>query len=395
MKTYDYLIAGGGAAGLSLVCHLIDTTPNFKQSVLIIDKAKKTTNDRTWCFWEKGAGLFEPVVSHQWHELYYNSAKHQTKLDIRPYAYKMVQGIDFYQHCYEKIAQYPNVEFAYDTIESITDDGLVTGKNDAYQGKYVFNSARFEMPQQAQKHYFLQHFEGWYIRLKDQQFASSIPNFMDFRVDQQNDCRFVYLFPLSDTEGLVEYTVFSKALLPRDAYGKGIKDYLSETLGIGNYEVTHKEYGVIPMTNAKIPQKTSRKVINIGTAGGHTKASTGYTFTFIQRQCQLIAQNLAKGRYPLAGVSLRHPKFTLYDAVFLGVLNDDKYPAVQIFDDLFTKLKPHEFLSFLDESSSLLTDLKIMVSVDKPVFMRSMIQELGKSLGLSKPAKVAPLPVAK
>jgi lycopene beta-cyclase len=52
MQKYDFIIAGGGLAGLSLAYYMNQTVLREK-SILIIDQDTKTKNDRTWCFWEK------------------------------------------------------------------------------------------------------------------------------------------------------------------------------------------------------------------------------------------------------------------------------------------------------------------------------------------------------
>ena len=52
-NTYQYIIAGGGMAGLSLAFYLNQSTLK-NQSILIIDREIKSANDHTWCFWEQG-----------------------------------------------------------------------------------------------------------------------------------------------------------------------------------------------------------------------------------------------------------------------------------------------------------------------------------------------------
>jgi lycopene beta-cyclase len=58
MKSYDIIIAGGGAAGLSLACHLVQS-PLRDRRVLIVEQDAKDQNDRTWCFWTDGPTLFD------------------------------------------------------------------------------------------------------------------------------------------------------------------------------------------------------------------------------------------------------------------------------------------------------------------------------------------------
>ncbi len=47
----DYIIAGGGMAGLSLAYYLNESRSLRDKKVLIIDRDAKTANDHTWCFW--------------------------------------------------------------------------------------------------------------------------------------------------------------------------------------------------------------------------------------------------------------------------------------------------------------------------------------------------------
>ena len=49
--TYDYIIAGAGGAGLSLLHYLLASPVLSNQQILVIDQSLQKTNDRTWCFW--------------------------------------------------------------------------------------------------------------------------------------------------------------------------------------------------------------------------------------------------------------------------------------------------------------------------------------------------------
>ncbi|MDA9638819.1 lycopene cyclase, partial [bacterium] len=50
---YDFIIAGAGCSGLSLLYKILQTPSLQNKSILVIDKDQKKNNDRTWCFWEK------------------------------------------------------------------------------------------------------------------------------------------------------------------------------------------------------------------------------------------------------------------------------------------------------------------------------------------------------
>ena len=63
MKYYDYIITGAGAAGLMLAFRLSKDSFFDRKSILIIDPIKRITEDRTWSFWENGAGEWDDLVS--------------------------------------------------------------------------------------------------------------------------------------------------------------------------------------------------------------------------------------------------------------------------------------------------------------------------------------------
>ena len=54
MKYYDYIITGAGAAGLMLAYRLAKDSFFDQKSILILDPIKRSTDDRTWSFWEDG-----------------------------------------------------------------------------------------------------------------------------------------------------------------------------------------------------------------------------------------------------------------------------------------------------------------------------------------------------
>ncbi|WP_210461941.1 lycopene cyclase family protein [Rufibacter roseolus] len=373
--TYDYIIAGAGAAGLSLMCHLLGHPELQSKRILLLDRDAKQKNDRTWCFWQTGESPFESCLKSQWSQLYFHSPKFSALLDISPYRYKMLDSLSFYQHCFSLMKDFPNVEFRQDEIVSLSPEGVITGKKAVYEAQYVFNSVLFQIPKLAGKHYLVQHFKGIFIKTAQPTFKPEEPTLMDFRVAQHQDCRFMYVLPVNAHEALVEYTGFSEAALPQEAYDCEIKQYLQDYLRITDYEIMHEEFGIIPMTDAPFSKRISERVINIGTAGGATKASTGYTFSFIQRQCAAIARNLAQGKKPLAGADKILDKYAFYDSVFLRVLLEKKLAPWEVFHSMFSKLPASLILKFLNEETSLWEDLRIMHAMDQQVFLAAAVKQ--------------------
>lgn len=376
IQQYDYIIAGAGAAGLSLLCYLLEEPALQQKTILVVDREKKQVNDRTWCFWQVEEGPFESCLKYQWQHLHFYSEGFSSLLDISPYRYKMLESASFYNFCLNKANAAKNVTLTEDEILSIDPNGKVKGRKNIYEGKHVFNSAKFEIPKHQHCHYLLQHFKGYFIKTQEEAFNPETPTLMDFRVAQHQDCRFVYVLPVNSREALVEYTGFSPESLTQEQYDDELTHYIQHYLQLSQYEIRHTEYGIIPMTNAPFKSSESAQVINIGTAGGATKASTGYTFSFIQKQCAAIARNLAAGKNPLSSSAASKGKYRLYDSTLLRVLSEKNFPAWQVFEDMFRKLPAATILKFLNEDSTLLEDLQVMHAVDKTTFLKAAMKEL-------------------
>ncbi|GEO10694.1 lycopene cyclase family protein [Segetibacter aerophilus] len=381
MKQYDYIISGAGLAGLSLLMRFM-TNPAFNtKSILVVDKAAKTENDHTWCFWETQAGLFEPVVHHRWQHVNFFSSQFSSLLDLAPYTYKMIRSIDFYKHVYEEAGKHRNIEFIYGRVEAAGNagsKGLVVVDGNQYYADFVFNSILFQKPEQpGQAHYLLQHFKGFFIETKESFFKPTEATLMDFRVDQKNGTTFAYVLPFTPTKALVEYTLFSKQLLNDEDYTAALKNYISSVMGLQDYTILEQEYGVIPMTNMKFVKRVG-KVINIGTAGGQTKGSSGYTFQFIQKHSDKIVADLLQYGDVSENKSLLQKRFNFYDSTLLNILSGEKLAGDKIFSDLFGKNPAERVLRFLDNETTFEDEINLMGTLPQGVFMKAAWQEIFK-----------------
>lgn len=348
------------------------------KKILLVDKNIKKDNDRTWCFWETGDGLFESIVYKQWNELWFHSNIFSKKLHISPYKYKLIKGIDFYNYCFNEISKHRNITFRQSAVERIFSNeektGIVAG-GETFYSRYIFNSILFEKPVLKPHEYLLlQHFKGWFIKTAKPRFDAEVATLMDFRTDQLNGSTFFYVLPFSSTRALVEYTLFSPTLLNESAYEAALKNYIENELGVKDYSIEEKEFGIIPMSNLNFPS-AQHKIINIGTAGGQTKASSGYTFKFIQKQSANIVSSLKKTGMPFQ-VKRTATRFKFYDSVLLNILNYNKLSGDKIFTDLFQKNNPQKIFRFLDNETSLIEELKIISSLPAGRFSRAAAHHL-------------------
>ncbi|MDN5203018.1 lycopene cyclase family protein [Fulvivirgaceae bacterium BMA10] len=378
MEKYDYIIAGGGCAGLMLALEFTKGSSRNK-SILIIDRDKKNKNDRTWCFWEQGDNELEHIISKKWSLANFYGNNFDQRLQLSPYQYKMVRSIDFYKHAHKELSLNDNITYRTANIEAASPKGYVEVGGQRIYADLIFNSFQHwdELEIPGKYNTLLQHFKGWFIRTEKPVFNPEVMTYMDFRVKQHNDTRFCYVLPTSENEALIEYTIFSEQLLEENEYEKGLKKYLLDQLKVKDYAIEEEEFGIIPMTDFPFPKKKGR-IIYIGTTGGYTKASTGYTFLKIQKNVKKIVKNLEAGKPPI-NKSLYSPKrFRLYDSILLNVLKNNLYPAKDFFTDLFKKNDPRKVLKFLDEETNLKEEMEIMDLAPKKQFLKAFMKQVKK-----------------
>lgn len=380
---YDYIITGSGCAGLSLLYRMLLDPVLKSKNILVIDKSKKKDNDRTWCFWEEEKGLFQSIVKHEWQSLIFKTSEFSRLFDLERYRYKMIQGKDFYEFVLSFARSFDNVSFQTQTVISITanecDATVVTDQN-SYHAKYIFNSTSLFNPEINSKNSLLQHFTGWVIKTEQETFNAKVGTLMDFTLDQKEGITFMYVLPTSSTEALVEYTLFSKNILQKEAYKNALTHYIQNDLKIDQYEITHKEFGVIPMSLAQFERGSGccGRVVNIGTAGGYTKPSSGYTFQFVQKNTAQIIKNLRAEIPPVPQKSLSDKKYEWYDRTLLEVILSGKMEGKEIFGTMFSKRSPEKILKFLGNESSLLEDLQIVSALPIKHFLAAGLKQLSK-----------------
>ena len=376
---YDYIIAGSGCAGLSLLYSLLQSPSLQYKSILVIDQAQKKNNDRTWCFWEKTPGLFESIVHAKWNTLEFLSTDFKKELDLESYTYKMILGLDFYNFVLNYAQKFENVTFLQETITAIdsgTESAVITTQENSYTARYIFNSTNVFNPEITEQNSLLQHFKGWVIQSEKPVFNPKVGRLMDFSVSQKQGATFMYVLPTSTTKALVEYTLFSPRVLEKETYVTALKKYIKEDLKIDNYTIEHEEFGVIPMSLAKFEKTSKPNVINLGTSGGFTKASSGYTFQFIQKNVAEIVNNLEVGKRPNPSTAFKDKVYQWYDRTLLDVLLTKKLTGKEVFTKIFQKIPAKKILAFLGNESTLVEDISIMKSLPLKPFLGSGIKQL-------------------
>lgn len=374
MNKYTFIFAGAGLSSLMTVYEMIQSGLFSQQKILLIDANSKKTNDRTWSFWKKGAGEFDSIVIQKYQTAFFKSNRFSRKLDLQPYIYKSIRGVDFYNKVFDLVSQQANVEFLEANISnySETNEGVSVETNlGIYYGEKLFNSLYNPNLVSSQTKYPLvqQHFIGWFIKTKNPIFNPETATFMDFSINQKDTTRFMYVLPTSKTEALLEYTLFSPNLLKKEEYETGIVNYIKD-LGITEYEIVEEEHGNIPMTCYPFWKHNTQNVLNIGSAGGWTKASTGYTFkNTIKKSKEVVSflQNHSDFRK-----FHKNNKFWFYDLLLIDILFRRNEIGSTIFSSMFKKAKASLIFKFLDEETSLWEDLKVIWQCPKMPFLKAL-----------------------
>lgn len=375
-KNFDYIIIGGGLAGLQLALKFASDRFFEQKTFAIIDPSSKDANDKTWCFWEKGDGQWDHLITKSWDRGLFFSAEKKIELNLSPYRYKMLRSIDFYEYAQNKLKELDNFTFIQDSVEKIdTASCVVFGKTESYSGLHIFDSRITSDYENDEKSSTLfQHFKGWYIKTPTRSFDPGVFTKMDYRIKYKGSTSFTYVLPLSETEALVEFTFFTPYLTGDDVYDQYLKDYISNILKITDYTVQETEKGIIPMTDFPFHKDSTPRITKIGTGGSWVKGSTGYSFKHTEKKTSQIIENIKKGQNP--GDGLINNMKRKYDSIFIDVLQRNNEMGEQIFTRLYTKNDTQEILRFLDEETEFKEDLKIMFSLFHPQFLVSFFLKI-------------------
>ena len=239
------------------------------------------------------------------------NARFSASLDLGEYKYKMIRAADFYKLVFEKINQNPNFEFLQSEIISIKNAKVKTVNGEFSANELVFDSFTRKTYDNPQYQNLFQHFHGWLIETENNIFNPHEPTLFDFRVEQKNECRFIYILPFSASQALVEFTVFSDNILKKTEYEKNLKKYLADILKIESYKILETEAGVIPMSDEPHEQFPDEKTIRIGTSGGYVKPSTGYSFHRTQKNLQKLVEDVGKFKRQKPKSKNQNPKLEI------------------------------------------------------------------------------------
>jgi lycopene beta-cyclase len=87
-------------------------------------------------------------------------------------------------------------------------------------------------------------------------------------------------------------------------------------------------------------------------------------------------QALLETGKPIINLPATKARFRLYDQLFLDVLAHNRYPAPDLFANLFRQHAPATVLRFLDEDTHFGQELKIMAASPQKAFLTALAAKL-------------------
>ena len=355
MKEFDYIIIGGGCAGLSLAYELDLYKKLENKTLAIVEPRKSYERDKTWSFWKVIDHNFEDCVIKNWKDFSINLPKKTKFIKCEKTPYQSINSGLFYKKITNKLRLNKNIQFFKNVNEINMENGL------------IFNSVSTA---NHSKNQLWQHFMGYEIETSKNFFDQEIFNLMDFNCEQKDAVHFFYTLPFSKTKALVETTWLSN--LNKNEllnYEEQLKDYIANNLNIKKYKITYSEKGAIPLFQQKNIKRVNE--IYIGSAGGMTRLSTGYTFLNIQEQSKYIRENIEN----IENIEIFKidKKYDFLDNVFLNVLSNHPDKMPNIFFKLF-ETSPKTIINFLSNKSSFIEDLSIILKMPKLLFLKNLFR---------------------
>jgi lycopene beta-cyclase len=383
-EPFDVVIAGAGASGLSLALALV-RGPMCNSRIAIIDKDDQDQTSRHWGYWSDHPTLFDSVPQRSWVQLRVIDDTRALIVPLGAYRYAFVRGEDLYAAALAELRTHPNVCVVRDVVERIEDgaDGAtVIARKQAVQGRWVFDSllnqhdvARLRAHGAPRCRVLRMHFKGWDIETPQPAFDPGAATLFDFRTPQNGALRFFYVLPMARNRALVEYTVFSPAVLKQAEYEGALRAYIEGVCGLHDYAIHHEENGAVPLTDYDFPRRIGRHVMSIGAKAGRVKPSTGYSLTRVQHDAVAIARSFERHGHPF-DVPLPSRWYDWLDTLLLDVLQREGGALAGVFTAMFRRNPAARIFRFLDEEAGLIEQLPLIMSLPKLVFLRAAARTL-------------------
>ncbi len=358
----DIAILGGGCAGLSVGVRLAAAG----RSLCVIEPRAAYAEDRAWSFWRTTRDPFEDCVRRSWERWDVQGPGGFVRRGSTRLRYQSVGAGAFYARAQALIGDQPQASLslgvtARDAVPTAAGWRIATDSGELSARHLIDTRPPRRRPGYGQ--FFL----GREIRTERPVFDPETVQLMQFRPARSSGVDFVYILPYARDLALVEVTSFAPRAPDHAVFDSWLRDEIA-ALDPGHHEVLREERGALPMeVGFRDPVPDGR--IRMGLGGGAARPSTGYAFTRIQRQADLVAGAFADG-HPVPA-SLDGPFARFMDRVFLQVIRTVPERGPALFESLFRNTAPDRLEHFLSGSVHPVDRLSVMTSLPTLPFLRA------------------------
>lgn len=308
-KSPNIVIVGAGLSGLLTAWRCLDVNPEL--SIEVVEASDRIAGDHTWSFnltdvAEELRDWIKPFIAYRWDSYDVKFPKRERTLDIT----YCTGNSDTLRACVQPHIESGRLKVRLNTsVETLGSDYVVLKGGEKLSAKCVLDARGFEPNEDVFLGY--QKFVGHVIKTKAPHGVKR-PIIMDATVEQLGGYRFVYCLPYSDTELLVEDTYYTDGPdLRSQEVDARIKDYITDQLGVDQYEVVRRETGVLPITLAVDEahgidismEKT--EAARLGMTGGYYHAVTGYSLPEAVKSANVVCDMIVKNK-PDFGAAVLH-----------------------------------------------------------------------------------------
>jgi len=391
----DVIIVGAGASGLALAWHLV-MDDEFKGNICLVDKNFDTPPDdeKIWSFWESEwipDEILANLTEKMWSRLNVNVKGYKAEKKMDSMAYRSIRCSNYRNWMISRLEATDHITLVEGRLETFEyhnrDSVKVYTENHHIESKWLCTalpSLNEKLPGSVTKSDFktrsfstlygaLQQFLGWEITTKNPGFDPTRFTFMDFRKSEEFTFPFFYVLPFNENEALVEYTIFTDKPRCKHEMREDLEQYLHKEVKLepDSYTLKRQEEGMIPMLPNASTNSYSN-VINIGSAAGCTRASTGYTFARSWKHARVVASKI-KGETSNETGLLNH-RHQFFDKLFLYQLHRNPESVKNLIKGLFREPDTDRIFRFLSGTTTLWEELRMVRRMPIIPFAKAFVQ---------------------
>lgn len=380
---FDYAFLGMGAANALIFIKFFEAGLLYNKRIIIIDlQSVETLNqDKTYCFWSDPEEInrlgLNDMYTASWHQVKINSKV----TPLGKYAYYHIPSAALMSR-FKEVLERQHYKYIEDRVSDVNKQSdmfrIQTQSNDEFEAHLVFDSRlpQWNSPKSHQAH-LLQSFYGQVVTASVPVFDPKTFTMMDFSVPQMGFTQFLYVLPYSKHKALVELTRFGTSVITKEEGQQFLQSWMLEQES--KLSLEKEEYGVIPMSTAEIvssPLEGMGNYFRVGTAAGRVKPSTGYAFKRMCRDALHLVEIVQNKQRSVKDFPRKESeRFAFYDRLLLKILETTPSMGKHIFTRLFERISPIKVFRFLEEKTTIIEEVPILMSLPKKPFLAAAFRD--------------------